>query len=188
MKDPIRLFAATALCLVLAMPAAAADQFEPAGPPRTFDFDTPDGHFLDDDTPVTCPINAVRGTVRFMRYGQATTTYVPGFNIILLRDAKPAKRFVSMSFHARNFHPPFAVALRSASIAAIAAVKAFHDAVGADGVVTFLVSWSADGEVAGTSSGESLTADIGGYPDVIELEGYSGAGTATYEFGHEATE
>ena len=135
---------------------------------------------------LACPTDVIVGDVAFQRYGQPTTQWHPDVAIVLARgEGANAERAV-LHITAKQYKPPFSVSMfKGIGDTAVDSV-AFEDLVGSDGSVHFLVRWDSKGEVVASVGSEQHSVNLGGWPDTLQINGSTGAGTVVYRLGHYA--
>ena len=165
--------------------AAPVRAFEPLSPAKTFRFDAPDGHYESWWGRVSCPINAIRGIVRFDRYGQPTTRWRPGITVFVRKGEGKSERLARLAIRARFYRPPFESELGAAIDDSVdLGTRKFRGVTGGKGTFTFLMSWNSGGDVVAQVGAESLIVRMGTRPDTVNINGSTGAGSVTFEFGH----
>ncbi len=142
---------------------------EPAVP---FKFDAEDGHYMDLGLDSSCPANALRTKIHFIRLGKPTTQWRPGASIGLKSGEK------SLYFHlwAKTFQPPYQADIIMYDNDKKVANVDFKATFGADDRVPVLVSWTPKGDVTVMAGEENHTVHLPGPVESVRLTGSTGAG------------
>ena len=151
--------------------------------PSKFTFDLRGGYYQSDTHALTCSFNAVRGVIQFHKYGWHAV-WKPGVIIKLESGSPQTGPIVGLRFRAKLRRPPFSVSLESALNKPKGPTIDFKDTVGADGEMSFLLRWNADGDITAIVNGEEHKLNLGERPQRIEIDGSSGAADVAYQFGH----
>ena len=160
--------------LLLTAGAGAAADFVPLRGEQAmpFKFDAENGYFQQQVVDATCPANALRTRVHFIRLGKPTTRWLPGAIVGLKSGDK------NLFFHlsAKTFQPPY-----QADIAMFDGEKKiagidFAATFGADDHVPVLVTWTPKGDVSVAVGEETHTLHLPGPVDSVYLAGSTGAG------------
>ena len=160
--------------LLLTAGAGAAADFVPlrGEPALPFKFDAEDGHYLDQALDASCPANALRTKIHFIRLGKPTTQWRPGASIGLKSGDK------SLYFHlwTKTFQPPYQADIIMYDDDKKTANVDFTATFGADDHVPVLVTWTPKGDVSVTAGQETHTVSLKGPVDSLSLVGSTGAG------------
>jgi hypothetical protein len=164
--------------------SAMEPAFEPVGQIVKFDFDTPDGHYEEWNQDIVCPVNALRATVHFTRYGMPTTQFQPGVNAYLLSGEGNKIRLAKIGFHAMAFRPPFLVTMEAGDSKAAWQKLTLARQTGDSNWFSFQLVWSPDGTASGSADGQVGTVSMRTAPQRIHLLGFSGAGEVSIQLGY----
>jgi hypothetical protein len=176
---------AALVLLAAAIQAPVPDNaFEPVGRMATFDFDVPDGYFREWNRKIECPVNALRVTVHFTRYGKPATPYQPGVNAWLYSGDGAALRAGRIGFHAMAFRPPFLVAMTTGDSKRTWSRVTFTRQTGESGWFSFELHWLPDGTAIGSAGGQTGTVNMHAIPQRIHIVGFSGAGEMWIQLGY----
>jgi len=176
---------ATWLLLGVLPMSAQAQEFEKVTAAQSFRFDVDDGYYDNWSGRVSCPVNAIRGIVHFLRYGRPTTVWHPALVVFARAGHGRSERYVRLVFHAHAYRPPFAVDLDSGLDDTRALGHAtFRIRPGSNSSFSFLMYWNASGEVTAEVGGENHTLPMGKRPNELEIDGSTGAGAVAFQLGH----
>ena len=160
--------------LLLTAGAGAAADFVPLRGEQAmpFKFDAENGYFQQQVVDATCPANALRTRVHFIRLGKPGSGWRPRATIML----KFGGSFAAFYLSAKTFEPPLGAHIGTYTNEKQTSGADFTATFGMDDHVPVLVAWTRKGDVSVTVGDETRTMHMKVPVDSVFLSGSAGAG------------